>query len=500
MATLDFNRVVRLVVITASLCVITSLAVVLWQGSRTQHLTLAAGASSGESYILGNALKTVVERHYPRIRITLLETGGTVENLQMLEDGRAQLATAQSDVLPGPSARSVAVLYDDTFQLLVPVDSPLQKVVDLRGKHIALAKTGGQFQSFLKVAEHFGLSQADFHFVGISDEAADEAFLNGKADAIFRVRAIGNPAIAQLVQSGKVRFLPIPHAAAMKINHPAFEPAVIPEGAYMGAPPIPSQDLPTVAVHRTFLARDTANPAAIRAITEALIERRQEMMQEIPASMAEVRLLMAQVRRPESQAGIGPALHPGALSFYDKDKPSFLLAHADYVGLILTVGINDRFLDMGAEAMDAKETEKYSGQLQQPGGGPDIRGPECRFNRGAGANLARAVDDPRRGRSGPRCGQDLRGLLPFLPSHSADCDGGNAGSPGRLQPSGLSLIPGKLHAAKFAPQFYGAHTHRRTSKARICRAPLSGSSFSFSLSRCRSATASRPGRFPRFPC
>jgi len=32
-------------------------------------------------------------------------------------------------------------------------------------------------------------------------------------------------------------------------------------------------------------------------------------------------------------------LHPGALSFYDKDKPSFLLAHADYVGLILTVGL-----------------------------------------------------------------------------------------------------------------------------------------------------------------
>jgi uncharacterized protein len=55
--------------------------------------------------------------------------------------------------------------------------------------------------------------------------------------------------------------------------------------------------------------------------------------------MAEVRLLLVQVRRPEAQAALGPALHPGALSFYDKDKPSFLLAHADYVGLILTVGL-----------------------------------------------------------------------------------------------------------------------------------------------------------------
>jgi uncharacterized protein len=69
------------------------------------------------------------------------------------------------------------------------------------------------------------------------------------------------------------------------------------------------------------------------------MERRQEMMEEIPAGMTEVRLLLVQVRRPEPQAGLGPALHPGALSFYDKDKPSFLLAHADYVGLFITVGL-----------------------------------------------------------------------------------------------------------------------------------------------------------------
>ena len=339
MAKIDFNRVLRIALVALSLGVVAILAVALVQRSKTEHLTLAAGASSGESYILGHALKTVVERHYPKIRITLLETGGTVENLKMLEDGRAQMATAQSDILPGPKARSVAVLYDDTFQLLVPKNSQLHNFVDLQGQRIALAQSGGQFQSFLHVADHFGLRQADFQFVGTSDESAFDAFLNGRADAIFRVRAIGDPSIQQLAQSGKVRFLPIEHAAAMKIRYPAFEAAVIPIGAYLGNPPVPAQDFPTVAVQRTLLARDNANAAAIRAITGVLIERRQEIMQEIPASMTEVRLLVVQARRPQPQSGLGPPLHPGALSFYDKDKPSFLLAHADYVGLILTVGL-----------------------------------------------------------------------------------------------------------------------------------------------------------------
>jgi uncharacterized protein len=337
MAKVEFNGILRIAIVAISLTVITGLAVAFLQESRIQRLAVAAGSPSGESYILSNALKKVVERHDPKIRITLLETGGTVENLKMLEDGDAQLATAQADILPGPRARILAVLYDDTFQVLVLKDSPFRTFANLRGARIALANQGGQFQSFLRVAEHFGLHQGDFQFVGSSDEAADEAFSEGRAAAIFRVRALGNPSIERLVQSDNVRFLPIEHAAAMKINNPAFDPALIPEGAYLGSPPVPPQDLPTVAVHRTLLARDDANEAAIREITGVLMERRQEIMQEIPEQMTEVRLLLAQARRPETQAGLGPALHSGAASFYDKDKPSFLLAHADYVYLMLTV-------------------------------------------------------------------------------------------------------------------------------------------------------------------
>jgi len=339
MLKLELNRVVAVALIIVTVSALAGLAAILWQGSRTQHLTLVAGAATGESYILADALKQVVERHNPRIRITLVETGGTVENLRLLEEGRAQLATAQADVVAGPECRIIAVLYDDTFQLLVPRDSHLQNFTDLRGKSIALAPSGGQFQSFLRVAEHFGLHEADFRFIGATDAAADEAFLQGRADAAFRVRTLGNPAIQRLMQSGRVRFLPIEHAAAMKIKYPAFDPSVIPQGAYLGNPPVPAQDLPTVAVNRTLVARETANETAVRGITQVLMERREEIMQQIPERMTEVRSLLGQVRRPSAERGLGPPAHPGATSFYDKDKPSFLQANADFVGLIMTAAV-----------------------------------------------------------------------------------------------------------------------------------------------------------------
>jgi len=338
MAGAGFTHILRGALAALSVAVIGGLAYALVQSSKTQQLTLAAGSRSGESYLIGNALKAVVERHHPKLRLTVLETGGTVESLRMLSAGQVQLAAAQADVLGGPEARIVAILYDDEFQLLVRKDSQIKGFADLQGKRVGLAKTGGQFRSFLRAAEHFGLREDDFQFVGANDEAADEAFFAGRADAIFRVRALGNPAIQRLARAG-ARFVPIEQAAAMAIREPAFEAGLIPEGAYSGSPAVPVQDLATVRVRRTLLARDDANTDAIRAITEVLLDRREEIMREIPAEMTEVRLLLAQVKQPGVRTGIGPALHTGASAFYSKDKPSFLLAHADYVGLMFTVSL-----------------------------------------------------------------------------------------------------------------------------------------------------------------
>ena len=261
--------------------------------------------------------------------------------------------------------------------------SSIQDFADLRGRAIGLPQSGGQFRSFLRVAHHFGLRERDFRFVGATDIAADEAFREGKAEALFHVRALGNPSIEQLVHDREIRFLPIKQAAAMKIEDPAFQPGVIPEGAYLGSPPVPTQDLTSIVVHRTLLARSSVNDRVVWAITEVLMERRQEVMAELPAQMTAVRLLLAQTRRPESQVGLGPALHPGASSFYDKDKPSFLLAHADYVGLILTVALMFGSwiweLRLWIERRQKDTADEYSNQSRSRRVGSLASPPQCQL-------------------------------------------------------------------------------------------------------------------------
>src|SRR5690348_9014617 len=79
-----------LVLITAVLAAIGGSA--LLDAMSTRTVVIAAGPARAESYVLLSALKSVVERHYPRIKVVIHETSDTNENLRRLERGDAQFA------------------------------------------------------------------------------------------------------------------------------------------------------------------------------------------------------------------------------------------------------------------------------------------------------------------------------------------------------------------------------------------------------------------------
>jgi uncharacterized protein len=310
----------------------------LWGRNRTHYLVLAAGNSTGESYILAKAIETVVEAKVPRVKIEVQQTKGTADNLKQLEENKADLVTAQADVPAGSAARTVAILYSDSFQVIVQGKSTIQKFTDLKGKRIGLSPRGGQYESFILVAQHFGLTEKDFILVGDSDQSADTAFQQGQVDAVFRVRAIGNSQISTLIKSNGGRLIPIEQSEAMRVKHPAFDSTKLPKGAYQGnEPAVPADELSTISVQRLLLANANLDPDILHQITQALNENRRELQAAIPNTVSNAAPLVSNIRRPDTTGGTGIPIHPGALSYYDRDEPSFIQKNAEYLGLILTL-------------------------------------------------------------------------------------------------------------------------------------------------------------------
>lgn len=103
---------------------------------------------------------------------------------------------------------------------------------------------------------------------------------------LFRVRAPGDASILDLIRRVGGKVIPIPQAAALRLQHPAFDEGVIPQGSYNGRPAIPERDEPTISVKELLVASEDVPAEVITKITSVLFEHRREMMDLVPLAGA----------------------------------------------------------------------------------------------------------------------------------------------------------------------------------------------------------------------
>ncbi len=359
---------------------------------KTYRISIAVGPPNSETYVMMHALKTVAEKRFPRIEITLHETVGSKDNLERLRLGTSMMATAQGNLPVSVEARRVAVLFENQFHLFVHKNSTIQQFWDLKGRKVALPSFpedkedswDDQFGAFMYTARHFGLDYGDFTFVGNNDEAAGTAFTVGpsEAEAVFRIRPPHNASIAVLAGNVNMRFIPIPEADAIHIERPGYSPAKIVKGSYKGSgrevnvgkgqadksaekpaekpaatvskatsaaaiasadrdvSPVPASDIDTLGVKVNLLAREDMDPEPVRLLLQVLMEMRPELAaaaakQEAHAPMA---VLFGSVSQPTSRVGFEPPLHAGASTYFSPVSVPFVVEHANsFTAVILAL-------------------------------------------------------------------------------------------------------------------------------------------------------------------
>ncbi|MEG3938155.1 MULTISPECIES: TAXI family TRAP transporter solute-binding subunit [unclassified Microcoleus] len=295
------------------------------------ELTLATGIKAGNYYPFGQAIAELVSQQNPRIHIQVIETQGAQENMNKLEANEAQLAIVQNNTEAVPSARVIASLFKEVFHLIVSEKSGIQTVGDLKGKHISLMdKKSGSYSFFFLMSEHYGLQETDFIYTATNWTEATKLFSKGEVDAIFGVLPPGSDLVSDLLKNTQGKLVQIDQGSAMKIKLPYLEADIIPKGTYKAAPAVPDADLGTVGVHATLLAREDVDPEVVREITRILFEYRRNL---VAADS-----LAAMINQPGENGSLAWPVHEGAQAYYDREKPDFVAANSDAIGLFLSLG------------------------------------------------------------------------------------------------------------------------------------------------------------------
>lgn len=303
-----------------------------WQSAREHTLLVAAGQRSGQAFKVAEALRKVVSRHHPDIRLEVFETRGSLHNARLLDEGAVQLATVQADQAMGVVARMIADLYPDTFQIVVRGDSGIETISDLIGKRIALPPMqSGEYEAFWFLASYYSLTNESLKAFTGTDRTTDWLLINGDVDALFRIRAPGDASILRLIRQVNGKVIPIPQAAALQLRHPALDAGSIPQGSYNGRPAIPGRDEPTISVKQMLVARESVPAEVIAKVASVLFEHRRELIEIAP--------IAGLITGPDSSGQTLVPVHAGVRAFWDRDKPSFLQENAEPIALMISIAV-----------------------------------------------------------------------------------------------------------------------------------------------------------------
>src|SRR5439155_3451951 len=121
------------------------------------------------------------------IDVTVRPTSGSVENIQLLQNGQADVAFVQGGTgtsVDAPSLRALASLYYEPVWILLRRHAAIQRLSDLRGRRVALDHEGSGTRAIaLLLLADDGIAPKTANLLPLGGEEAVSALRAGRLDA-----------------------------------------------------------------------------------------------------------------------------------------------------------------------------------------------------------------------------------------------------------------------------------------------------------------------------
>lgn len=265
-----------------------------------QPIRIATGARSGLDYQLAQRLSAILASR--KLSAEVLETQGSGENRRLLLERKADLAIIKAGSEDMEGLEVVAPLYPDVTLFMVRRDRGISSIADLKGKRVVLGPehSGTRIMARL-ILEHYRVYRS-IH--GAGNYFAD--ILNDSSlDAAVVSTAVTNPDLIKLMQSDRFDILPIEESGALAMLYPFFHEITVPQGVFLGNPPIPKTAVVSVATPGLLVGTPASSPHMIDAVLSALYDYR--LRPEFPTLYS----------RSEAATWDLTPMHPASRNFHD---------------------------------------------------------------------------------------------------------------------------------------------------------------------------------------
>ena len=288
-----------------------------------EYVTVLTGGTSGVYYPLGVALAKIYGETIEGARTSAQSTKASVENLNLLQQGKGEIAFALGDSVIDAwngrqeagfkqklgKLRGIAAIYSNYVQVVASKSSGIKKILDLKGKRLSVGapKSGTELnaRAILAAADMSYGDLAKVEYLPFSESV--ELMKNRQLDATLQSAGLGVASIRDLASSVPITVVPIDPALIQIVSKP-FYATTIPAGTYEGQ----EQDVSTAAVPNYLVSHSGVSDELGYQMTKQLFNHLEQLVAAHAAAKA--------IKLANALDGMPVPLHPGAQKFYaEKD-------------------------------------------------------------------------------------------------------------------------------------------------------------------------------------
>ena len=298
--------------------------------TRPVTLTVAVGSIDGEAAKAMSAMASRLVSTNAPVRLTVIDSGTTVEAAKAFSAGNVDLAVVRGDVGDLSQAQAVVIVSHVVALIVAPPGSSIDSMNKLKGRRVGVIGGDANTKLVDVLSKEYGLDRAKvFKDIALSD--ARRAIQSKEVSALLIVIPLAEKYLSLLrgfVQQGPKALpilIPVESAGAIAEAERAYESFDVPKGTLRGAPPVPDDDLTTLRASLYLVASKKLGSDLIASLTQTIMSVRRDLLGEQP--------IFAQITAPSTDADAYLPLHPGAAAFYNGTQQSFMDEYGNWIYL-----------------------------------------------------------------------------------------------------------------------------------------------------------------------
>ena len=286
-----------------------------------EFVSIATGGTGGAYYPIGGAMGSMLADEIEEVRSATAETtGGSVENLQLVGGGDAEIGMAQNDAVfnavNGEGAFeepqdicTIGLMYLNVLQVVTVEGRGVNDFMDLPGKRVSVGDAGSATELVMRqVTEALGMSFDDFgqtQRLPFADQTT--AIRNGQLDVGSWVVAPGVSSIQDLASSEQIIVLPLDDEQLDMITeqYPYYVATELEAGTYQGQ----DEAVPVLATWNSLVMNADASEDFVYQVTKAVHENVDALAGGHPSG--------GELAAENIGDAIAP-LHPGAVRYFEE--------------------------------------------------------------------------------------------------------------------------------------------------------------------------------------